>query len=238
MSWLGKDKHLLVFPVSQNKTMNVVAFITKPEDRLGDLKESWTSVGNRDDLEKEYEGWHEAVGKVIRCMGPNPGKWRLNDRDPVSQWTYMGGKTVLLGDAAHAMLPHQGTFSQCASLKHHHQLTPPPGSGAGHAIEDGYILGLALKDYLSSLSSSNPHPLSTWTNLYQMVRLPRTQRAQITSRQAGDVYEMQGELFRGLTYDEGVPIVREKLQNRMKWIWGEDINGQYEKAVKLAGLRS
>ena len=129
-------------------------------------------------------------------------------------------------------------FCQHGSLKYHHQLTCPPGSGAGHAIEDGYILGRALKDYLSSLSSANPHPLSTWTDLYQRVRLPRTQKAQITSRQAGDVYEMQGELFKGLTYDEGVPIVREKLQNRMKWVWGEDIDGQYEKAATAAGLRS
>ena len=110
VSWLAKDKHFLVFPVSQNKTMNVVAFITKPEDQLGDLKESWTSVGRREDLEKEYEGWDETLCKVIKCMGPNPGKWRLNDRNPVEQWTYMDGKTVLLGDAAHAMLPHQGMF--------------------------------------------------------------------------------------------------------------------------------
>jgi salicylate hydroxylase len=76
-------------------------------------------VGNRDDLEKEFEGWHETVAKVIRCLGPNPGKWRLNDRDPVEQWTYMGGKTVLLGDAAHAMLPHQGIF--CPLLDCHLQ---------------------------------------------------------------------------------------------------------------------
>ena len=110
VSWLAKDKHFLVFPVSQNKTMNVVAFITKSEDQLGDLKESWTSVGKREDLEKEYEGWDETLCKVIKCMGPNPGKWRLNDRNPLEQWTYMDGKTVLLGDAAHAMLPHQGMF--------------------------------------------------------------------------------------------------------------------------------
>ena len=87
-----------------------LAAVTKPENQLGDLKESWTSVGKREDLEKEYEGWDETLCKVIRCMGPNPGKWRLNDRNPVEQWTYMDGKTVLLGDAAHAMLPHQGMF--------------------------------------------------------------------------------------------------------------------------------
>ena len=39
VSWLAKDKHFLVFPVSQNKLLNVVAFVSKPEDQLGDLKE-------------------------------------------------------------------------------------------------------------------------------------------------------------------------------------------------------
>jgi salicylate hydroxylase len=112
------------------------------------------------------------------------------------------------------------------------------GSGAGHAIEDGYILGRALKDHLASQTSSSPRPLSTWMDLYQRVRLPRTQRAQITSRQAGDVYEMQGKLFEGLSYDEGVPVVREKLQSRMKWVWGANIDGDYDQAVIDAGLQS
>jgi salicylate hydroxylase len=43
-------------------------------------------------------------------MEPFPGKWRLNDRELLSQWSFMNGKVVLLGDAAHAMLPHQGTL--------------------------------------------------------------------------------------------------------------------------------
>jgi salicylate hydroxylase len=75
-------------------------------------------------------------------------------------------------------------------------------------------------------------------DLYERVRLPRTQRAQITSRQAGDVYEMQGKLFEGLSYDEGVPVVREKLQSRMKWVWGANIDGDYDQAVIDAGLQS
>lgn len=115
--------------------------------------------------------------------------------------------------------------------------SPTQGSGAGHAIEDGYILGRALKDYLISMSSSSPLPLSTWTALYQKVRLPRTQKAQITSRQAGDVYELQGKEFDGLTYEQGLPIVKEKLQHRMKWVWGGDIDAEYEEAATKAGLR-
>jgi len=111
VSWLAKDKHFLVFPISQNKTLNVVGFVSKPLEELGGLKESWTCSAPREELEKEYEGWDPTVQKVIACMQPNPGKWLLNDRELLPQWSFMNGKCVLLGDAAHAMLPHQGITS-------------------------------------------------------------------------------------------------------------------------------
>lgn len=59
----------------------------------------------------------------------------------------------------------------------------------------------------------------------------------MTSRQAGEVYQLQGEAFRGLTYDEGLPVVKEKLQHRMKWVWESNIDAEYERAVEEAGLR-
>ncbi|RFU30258.1 hypothetical protein B7463_g6095, partial [Scytalidium lignicola] len=217
VSWLGKDKHFLVFPISQNKTLNVVGFVTKPLEELGDLKESWSTTAPREEIEKEYEDWDPTVLKVIKCMQPRPGKWLLNDRELLSQWVYFDGKLALLGDAAHAMLPHQG-------------------SGAGHAIEDGYILGKALQDFFKD-SEAGKTDLTTWTHVYQNVRLPRAQKAQITSRQAGEVYEMQGEAFKGLTFDECLPIVAEKLKTRMNWVWGADIDAEYDAVVKGAGLR-
>jgi salicylate hydroxylase len=108
------------------------------------------------------------------------------------------------------------------------------GSGAGHAIEDGYILGRALKDFFVEVNDSTTltRSLGVWTEVYQDVRLPRAQKAQITSRQAGDVYEMQGEDFKGLSYDECLPIVADKLKHRMKWVWGGDIDAEYEKVVQ------
>ena len=50
----------------------------------------------------------------------------------------------------------------------------------------------------------------------------------MTSRQAGDVYEMQGSDFQGLQFEECLPIVAEKLKNRMKWVWGGNIDLEYE----------
>lgn len=110
VSWLAPDKHLLVFPISRNRLLNVVAFVTKPEHELGGLKESWKSSAPSADLEQEYEGWTEDVRKIIRSMDSVVSKWKLNDRELLSEWCYMDGKVVLSGDAAHAMLPHQGLF--------------------------------------------------------------------------------------------------------------------------------
>lgn len=102
-SWLGPDKHFLVFPISQNKLLNIVAFVSTEESELGGLKESWTATGDRDELTKHYEDFDEPVRKIISLMPKNPSKWVLNDREPLDQWVFAKGKVVLLGDAAHAV---------------------------------------------------------------------------------------------------------------------------------------
>jgi salicylate hydroxylase len=94
------------------------------------------------------------------------------------------------------------------------------------------VLGLSVRDYLNDPGAK----LSSYTSLYQSVRLPRAQKAQITSRQAGDVYEMQGPDFEGLNYKECLPIVSEKLRDRMEWVWSGDVDWDYSIAKEKAGL--
>ena len=67
-------------------------------------------------------------GKIIAAKGPMVAKWRLINVELLPKWSLLDGRVVLLWDATHAMLPHQG-------------------SGAGYAIEEAYILSLLLHDY-------------------------------------------------------------------------------------------
>ncbi|KAL1969663.1 hypothetical protein VTN77DRAFT_8216 [Rasamsonia byssochlamydoides] len=216
VSWLAPGKHVLVYPISSNNILNIVAFVTTKKEDLGDTtQESWTMAGDKDSVKRDFSEFDTPVQRVIELMDTQPQKWILYDRQPFKRWVFAGGKVALLGDAAHAMLPHQG-------------------AGAGQAVEDGYILGRTLHDFLSSRSATTTtnttRSQEDWLHVYQSVRLPRTERVQATSRQAGELYEMEAPELKGLTYDECVPIVKSKIQDRMDWIWSEDIDQAYEKA--------
>ncbi|KIM99112.1 hypothetical protein OIDMADRAFT_30752 [Oidiodendron maius Zn] len=213
LSWLAPNKHFLVFPISQNRLLNVVAFVAKKESELGGLKESWKASAPRSQLEKEYAGWNNTVQRIIQAIPLNISEWKINDRELLSEWCYMGGKVVLSGDAAHAMVPQQG-------------------SGAGLSIEDANVLGLAIRDYLA-----NPEVgLSAYTSLYQETRLPRAQKAQVTSRQAAEVYDMQGSDFEGLSFEECLLVVKEKVSNRMAWVWNSNLEADYAAAKARTNL--
>ncbi|KAI9734363.1 MAG: hypothetical protein M1834_002469 [Cirrosporium novae-zelandiae] len=210
-SWLAKGRHFVHHPISQNKFLSVAAFVIKKECEIGDLDESWTSIGTKVELEDDFQGFDLTIQRIISHMPTTPSRWKILDREPQEQWVFGDGKIVLAGDAAHAMLPHQA-------------------QGAGQSIEDGYILGRIMQDYFRSGGSSIKGNLARWLNLYESVRLPRAQKAQQTSREAGDIFEMRTDDMKDRSYDECIPEVAERIRHRMKWLWFEDIDTAYEKA--------
>lgn len=100
MSWLGLDKHFLVFPISRNTILNVVAFVSAAR---GDEKESWSAVGDRSELAGHFTSFDPVVKRIVSLMPRHPSKWVLNDREPLEQWVFASGHVVLAGDAAHAV---------------------------------------------------------------------------------------------------------------------------------------
>lgn len=213
--WMAKGRHFLVFPIASNSALNIVAFVTKPEAEIKDTEESWTATCDRVEVERDFAGFEETVQSLIRDMPDPASKWRINYREPLDQWVYMGGRVVLVGDASHAMTPHQG-------------------AGAGQAAEDDYILARCLNEYLSHKDTK----LEDWMKLYQDVRLPRAQKVARTSKEAGEIYEMTSDDLKDIPYEACLPIIKEKIEQRMKWIWTEDISEAFERAKQESGLIS
>lgn len=106
------------------------------------------------------------------------------------------------------------------------------GSGAGHAIEDSFVMGQAVKAFFENPSLG----LETYMKLYQETRLPRAQKAQLTSRQAGDVYEMQGPEFAGLVFEQRLQVIHDKFKDRMTWVWGHDLEADFNATRTRLGI--
>lgn len=215
--WLGRHKHFLVYPISDTRSLNIVAFVSRREDEIPGLRESWIGTCDRREMEADFADCDDTVQQIIRLMPQQTSTWRINDHEPVPQWSFLEGKVALLGDACHATTPHQG-------------------AGAGQAVEDGYVVAKAIADWLDTRREKDGSPLREWMELYQRIRLPRAQKVVVTSRQAAELYELERPDLLELSYDEAASRVVELLPTRMKWIWQEDLDGIYEKARQEAGL--
>jgi salicylate hydroxylase len=116
--WIGPGHHLVHYPVSAGRLVNLVAFTP-----AGDYSvESWTATATVEEFLAEFDGWDPRLVDLIRAAG-TPGRWALLDRPPLERWS--SGPVTLLGDAAHPMFPF---FAQ----------------GAAQAMEDAAILAECL----------------------------------------------------------------------------------------------
>jgi salicylate hydroxylase len=156
--WMGHGKHFMVFPVRSGTLLNYVGFVPLDIETV----ESWSAVGDRDQLAASFAGWDPQIGKLLdkveTCFW-----WGLFDRKPLGAWC--NGRLTLLGDAAHPMLPHLG-------------------QGANQAIEDGVALSILLE-------GRTARDVPAALRAYEELRRPRASMVQTESRRNGMRYDSQ-----------------------------------------------
>lgn len=128
---------------------------------------TWAPAVTKDDLLAKVEGFDERIVQIARDLDMDTVNVRaVYDIDPVDTWH--SDSVVLLGDAAHAMLHHQG-------------------QGANSAIMDAGALVEALRD-----AGSVPEALAA----YQATRKPVTDELQRISRNGWTEEELE-DVFPG-----------------------------------------
>jgi salicylate hydroxylase len=115
--WLGRDAHLVHYPVKGGKLANIVAIITDEWHEPG-----WTVEGKRDDLLARFASFAPEA-RALLALPQRWQRWALLDR-PVARAGR--GPITLLGDAAHPMLPFLA-------------------QGAALAIEDAAVIASCLQ---------------------------------------------------------------------------------------------
>jgi salicylate hydroxylase len=95
--WLGRDAHLVHYPVKAGRMVNIVAIIRDDWNAPG-----WSAPGKRTELAPRFAGFAAEV-RALLAMPERWQKWSLFDRAPALP--RRRGPVTLIGDAAHPMLP-------------------------------------------------------------------------------------------------------------------------------------
>ncbi len=151
--YLGLDAHILTFPVKQGRLINVVAFISDRSrpDPTWPSDSPWVRNASQEEMLSAFNHWGDAARVLLECI-PAPTLWALHELDELPG--YVHGRAGLIGDAAHAMLPHQG-------------------AGAGQGLEDAWLLARLLAD--PQVMDSQPQAV---LEAYDAIRRPRACRVQ------------------------------------------------------------
>lgn len=148
--WMGPSAHLLHYAIgTDGGHVNFLAVVEGPHDWAH--PEKGLAPSNDAEALALFQGWHPAVTEMIAAAS-HEVRWGLFLARPLRRWRR--GRVVLLGDAAHAMLPHHG-------------------QGANVTIEDAVTL--------AELIAADPRDLDGVFTAYEIQRRSRTRAIQRAS---------------------------------------------------------
>ncbi|KAH0843013.1 hypothetical protein AYO21_03273 [Fonsecaea monophora] len=202
-----RNRWLLQYPIRDNSEINYGMYsrVTANEQVIEQVSRFKC---NRDSLRRELEGFHPDIGKLADKTSEILPVWKLAERPPLPTW--FKGRLVVVGDAAHPMLPNQG-------------------QGAGMCIEDAGALGTLFTKMRENSLGSITKRLELFFNL----RHPRASAVQLISHCPyfeDAVGIMWDELIK-VAKPQDLPRVNDR-NNIREWLFAYDVNSEAEKALE------
>ncbi len=184
-AWAGKGRHAVTYPLRGGRLVNFVGIVG--EDWR---KEGWTEPGDPAALRALFGDWAAPVAEIVRAAEA-PFRWALFDRPRLPRWSE--GRAVLLGDAAHPMLP---------SL----------AQGAAQALEDAVALA-------SRLEAAEPEAALP---AHYAARIGRVSRVQDEARANLRRFHSDGAVF-GAGVRLAHALAPGWFERRLDWLYGAEV---------------
>ncbi|RDX52959.1 FAD/NAD(P)-binding domain-containing protein [Lentinus brumalis] len=217
MIYAGKNRHLVTYPISQGRVLNLAMVFTAQGKEGSVYDGAWTSSVSKEELIGRYSGWEPEVVEIMKHVSDNLLKWVINVATKLP--TYADGLVVLMGDAAHAMSPHQG-------------------AGAGEGFEDAYVLAHFLAHPSVTMDTA-----AIALQAYDAVRRPASQKVAALSHMSGrnlhlnlsaecaDVTEQESASGEGLSSDQ-LKEVGDAIQQLTKWMFATTVAEDRQVAMR------
>ncbi len=160
--WLAPSAHVVMYPVDGGRQVALVVITTRPQPSQG-----W---GVAVDRQAFLAGFSELNADLLEVLQATQDwrQWALFDPPPLTTWSR--GPAMLIGDAAHPMLPFMA-------------------QGGAMAIEDAFVLGRLIARH-------GPVPAHVFP-AFESLRLQRAGQIQRASRENGRIYHLGGIAARG-----------------------------------------
>jgi salicylate hydroxylase len=181
--WLGSQGHVVHYPIAGGRLVNVVAI-----ERNRTPVEGWAAPGRREDLLTRYA----SSAPALRDLLAQPQEWLRWSLFDQSTERLAKGRTALLGDAAHPVLPFLA-------------------QGAAMAIEEAATLAALLRDTQADI----PEAIMD----YEQQRLGRAARVQKEARTNGRIYHAGGLIAFGRDHVM-LHLGSEGMTKRYDWLYG------------------
>ncbi len=158
--WLSSNAHIVHYPVRRGNEIAVVLIARDTEARQG---RGWDSQADPGRLQRRLAPFHASLVQALAPALDRERAWRewtLYTLAPLPAWSQ--GRIVLLGDAAHPMLPYLA-------------------QGGALALEDAVVLADCLQT-APDLASARVR--------FEALRAARARRAQAASLRQGRIYRL------------------------------------------------
>jgi salicylate hydroxylase len=161
--WLGRDSHAVHYPVSGGRQINLVVMRRSPNEGDG-----WSRTGDAGQL-KDLAAAAAPTLRDLITAAPDWSVWTLRDRAPAQKLAF--GRAVLVGDAAHPMLPFLA-------------------QGGALAIEDAAVLAALLP----AASEASGEAITKAFARYSTLRHSRVTRVWKAARSNAFTFHLSGPL--------------------------------------------
>ncbi|KAG0699388.1 hypothetical protein DFH29DRAFT_48317 [Suillus ampliporus] len=181
-TYMGKDSCLVVYPISLGRYVNFAGFTLQPDlvntayeadPRIprrtfgGKANNEWVGELTREQFVEPFKHFEADAKHLLDCVERGT-LWAVHTVKTLPSTNF--GRVALIGDAAHAMMPFQG-------------------SGAGQSIEDAYFLATVL-GHKSTTLETVPRALA----IYNKLRRPFSADVAMRSRLCGQLYAFQTDV--------------------------------------------